>query len=117
MKKTLTIAILFALSGVAHAGCFGSDSFQTCTDQNGNTYNVNRMGNMTTVNGYNRHTGSSWNESANTMGNTTIINGNAANGQHWNETEQNLGNGFVTRSGTDSHGRSFSQTCTPYGCN
>ncbi|WP_175729794.1 hypothetical protein [Burkholderia ambifaria] len=62
-------------------------------------------------------TGSSWRETSNTYGNTTTINGTAANGQSWNETIQNFGNGNRSMSGMDSNGNFFSRTCTRYGCN
>ncbi|VWC01096.1 hypothetical protein BLA6860_04837 [Burkholderia lata] len=120
MKKTIGIVFLgigLAASGAVHANCFGSPAMSTCTDASGNSYTVNRMGNMTTVNGYNAQTGSSWRETANTYGNTTSINGTAANGQSWNETIQNFGNGNRSMSGTDSNGNSFSRYCTAYGCN
>lgn len=120
MKKTLGIAIFcaaVAASGVAYANCVGGPTMETCTDSSGNSYTVNRMGNMTTVNGHNSQTGSSWNETTNTYGNTTQINGNAANGQHWNETIQNYGNGNRSVYGTDSRGNAYSHYCTAYGCN
>lgn len=119
MKMTLSVAIVSAVltSGAAYANCIGSPGFQTCTDQSGNTYSVNRLGNMTTVNGYNAQTGSSWRETANKLGNTTMINGTAANGQNWNETIQNFGNGNRAISGVDSNGNSFNHYCTAYGCN
>jgi hypothetical protein len=120
MKKTIgvvLIGIAFTASSAAHANCFGSSAMETCTDANGNSYSINRMGSMTTVNGYNAQTGSSWRETANTYGNTTTINGTAANGQSWNETIQNFGNGNRSMSGMDSDGNFFSRTCTPYGCN
>jgi hypothetical protein len=111
------IAIWALASVPAFANCVGSPTFQTCADQNGNTYSVNRLGNTTTVNGYNGQAGSSWNETATTIGNNTTINGNAANGQHWNENINSYGNGNRTISGVDSNGNAFSKTCTPYGCN
>lgn len=69
------------------------------------------------VQGNNAQTGSSWNETANTYGNSTYINGQAANGAHWNENITNYGNGNHAINGTDSSGQPFSKYCTPYGCN
>lgn len=120
MKTILNIAILcgaVAVSGAAYANCFSGPNMQTCNDSSGNLYTVNRMGTMTTVNGYNAQTGSSWNETANSYGNTTQINGTAANGQHLNETIQNYGNGNRSVYGTDSRGNAYNHYCTSYGCN
>jgi hypothetical protein len=99
------------------ANCFGGPAMQTCNDNSGNSYTVNRFGNTTTVQGYNAQTGSSWNETASTNGNTTYINGQAANGANWNENVTNYGNGNRMINGTNSNGQSFSRYCTPYGCN
>ncbi|OYD77969.1 UNVERIFIED_ORG: hypothetical protein BDU10_3092 [Burkholderia sp. CF145] len=116
--KLLLSAILMALvSASAFANCFGGPSMQTCTDNSGNSYAVNRYGNTTTVQGTNAQTGSSWHETANTYGNTTYINGQAANGANWNENITSYGNGNRIISGTNSSGQSFSRYCTPYGCN
>jgi hypothetical protein len=120
MKTKLGVAILASvlLSAPASANCIGGPYLQTCNDSSGNSYTVNRMGNTTTVNGYNPQTGSNWNETATTYGNTTTINGTAANGQSWNENITNYGNGNRMISGYDSNGNSFSKYCTPYGgCN
>lgn len=116
LLSAVTILIA-AFSASAYANCFGSPTMQTCTDNNGNSYQVNRFGNTTTVHGYNAQTGSSWNETANTYGNNTYINGTAANGASWNENIMNLGNGSRIINGTNSQGRSFSRYCTAYGCN
>jgi hypothetical protein len=34
------------------AACLGSGSFQTCYDNSGNSYSVQRFGNQTNMNGY-----------------------------------------------------------------
>ncbi|MBN3809402.1 hypothetical protein [Paraburkholderia sp. Ac-20347] len=120
MKNTLKTACAAAallISASTFANCIGSANLQTCNDPSGNTYTVNRMGTMTNVTGYNAQTGNSWNQSSNTYGNTTQINGNAANGAHWNETIQNYGNGNRAIYGTDSRGNAYSHYCTAYGCN
>lgn len=105
------------ISTSALANCFGGPTMQTCTDNNGNSYQVNRFGNTTMVNGYNVQTGSSWNETANTYGNRTVINGTAANGASWNENIMNLGGGTRMINGINSQGQSYSHYCTAYGCN
>lgn len=116
MKRILIVAALSLVAGVAHATCTGMGDFATCMDQYGNNYTVNRMGNMTTMQGYNAQTGSSWSQNSATIGNTTTINGNAANGANWNEAITNMGNGYRTISGTDSQGNSYYHTCTLNGC-
>lgn len=115
MKKTLLAALIFAASMAANAACVGSGSFQKCTDNSGNTYNVQRNGNTTTVQGYNSNTGSNWSQNSYTNGNTTNTYGTAANGSQWNATTINNGNSSTTF-GTDSNGKSFNKTCGPMGC-
>jgi hypothetical protein len=116
MKKTLLTAAVL-ISAPAFANCIGGAYLQTCNDVNGNSYTVNRMGNTTQVSGYNPNTGSQWNQTSQTIGNSTYTNGRAANGASWNETQTNYGNGMRSINGTDSNGNSFSKTCTAYGCN
>lgn len=116
MKKILLFAALLA-SAPAFANCIGGAYLQTCNDANGNSYTVNHMGNTTQVSGYNPNTGSQWNQTSQTMGNSTYTNGTAANGASWNETQTNYGNGMRSISGTDSKGNSFNKLCTAYGCN
>jgi hypothetical protein len=97
------------------AACLGSGSLQTCYDNSGNSYSVQRFGNQTNVNGYNAQTGSTWSQHTTTMGNTTFHNG-VTNGNSWNMTDQRLGNTRMY-SGTNSGGRSFFYTCNQFGCN
>jgi hypothetical protein len=52
----------FLMTSGENAGCIGSGSFQTCNDDSGNSYTINRYGNSTTMNGYNAQTGSSWSQ-------------------------------------------------------
>jgi len=115
LSASAVLATFF--SAAAFANCIGTSTMQTCTDNNGNSYQVNRFGNMTTVNGYNGQTGSSWNETSNTYGNRTVINGTAANGASWNENITNFGNGTRMIDGTNSQGQSYSHYCNAYGCN
>lgn len=116
IRAAIAAAALFATTQ-ATAACFGSQNMYTCNDASGNSYQVNRMGNTTTVNGYNAQTGSSWNQTSQHVGNSTYTHGNAANGNSWNSTTQSYGNGYSSTYGNDSRGRSFSRQCGPYGCN
>ncbi|MCS3740222.1 hypothetical protein [Rhizobium sp. BK661] len=118
MLKSLTIAFaaFCALSTAANASCFGSGTFRTCSDSNGNTYNIQRYGNSTNMQGYNAQTGSSWSQNSQTYGNSTYTQGRAADGGSWNMNQQRIGN-TTFYSGTDSDGNSFSGSCGAYGCN
>lgn len=110
--KSLFALTLLSLSNLSFAQCYGTDSYQTCYDNNtGNQYNISRYGNTTQVDGYNANTGSSWSQTSNTYGNTTYQNGYDSNGNNWNQTIQNYGNS-TTYSGIDSQGNSFYKTCT-----
>lgn len=118
MRILASVMITLALTASSHAACFGTGNFKTCYDNNGNTYNVQKLGNQTITNGSNSATGSTWSQTDTTFGNTTITNGQAANGNSWNMTQQNFGNGLKTYNGTDSDGNSFSGSCTSIlGCN
>ncbi|SDX99259.1 hypothetical protein [Roseicitreum antarcticum] len=114
--KSLMIAAfaLAALTGTASASCYGTSNVYTCTDSSGNTYNVNRYGGSTSVQGYNSSTGSTWSQNSHSYGNTTNTYGQAANGNSWNSTTNRYGSGSSTY-GTDSRGRSFNSFC--YGSN
>ncbi|MFI8608486.1 hypothetical protein ACIGFL_09195 [Pseudomonas sp. NPDC077649] len=116
MKHLISAIAAFFLSSQAIAGCFGSGSLQTCTDNSGNTYNVQRFGNTTSVQGYNAGTGSNWNQTSTTIGNTTFHNGTSANGNSWNGTSNRIGN-TTFHNGTDSKGNPYSATCNQFGCN
>ena len=72
---------------------------------NGNHYQIQKIGNSTLVNGSNYNNGSSWSQQSTKIGNSTIHTGNAANGNYWNITEQNIG-GTKHIIGTDSKGNS-----------
>jgi len=119
MKKIIASTALVCgliVSSIASAGCTGYGSFRTCSDDSGNRYNINSYGNTTTLNGYNSNTGSTWNQTSQTFGNTTYNRGTAANGNSWNSTETQIGNIRIIR-GTDSNGNYFNKTCTKFGCN
>ncbi|WP_155398248.1 hypothetical protein, partial [Vibrio owensii] len=81
--KHLLLLISLSLSTNALANCYGSDSYKTCYDDNGNTYNVQKYGNTTSVQGYNSQTGSSWNQTSTSVGNSTYTNGTSADGNSW----------------------------------
>jgi len=115
-KIRFAAAVLtLASAGAASAACFGTGAFQTCSDDAGNNYNVQRFGNTTYVDGTNAQTGSTWNQTTQTIGNTTFHNGTAANGESWNGTSQTIG-GTTFHNGTDSRGNAYSKTCNAYGC-
>lgn len=136
---TLALAACSILAlGNAHAACYGTGSYKTCTDDSGNSYNVQQYGNTTTVDGYNASTGSTWSQSTQRIGNSAYTNGYDAQGNSWSQNSQTYGNttyqsgydsdgnsynGSIQRSGnsviysgTDSDGNSYYKTCNEYGC-
>jgi hypothetical protein len=113
----LGAVISVAVAAPADAFCTGSETISTCTDSSGNDYTINRLGNMTYMNGYNAQTGSRWNETVNHFGSTTTYEG-MTNGQSWHMNQFDYGNGFRSYNATNAAGRPFSYTCAPYsGCN
>lgn len=115
MKRTFIAAsLLAALSAPAYASCVGTDTFSTCLDGGGNTYNIHRYGNNTHVDGYGAN-GSHWSQDSSTIGNTTYHNGHSADGDSWSGTSTTIG-GSTFNSGTDSDGNFYNSTCTAYGC-
>ena len=101
-KAIFTIGIVssVALASTAHAACFGTSTNYSCyDDQSGNSYNVQKYGNQTYMNGYNSRTGSSWNQNSQRYGNTSRTFGNDSNGNSWNSYTSPYGS-----SGTDSNG-------------
>lgn len=106
MKTLLIICVALTIAGNAKAGCMGSDSLQTCTDDSGNMYTVSRLGNQTIVQGNNAQTGNSWSQTSTHMGNTTYTNGSDADGNSWSSTSQRVGDS-VFQSGMDSDGNMF----------
>lgn len=93
MKKFVVFLLATAFVAPAvHATCVGSQALSNCWDDNGNNYTVQRMGNMTYVDGSNSRTGSQWSETVQHYGDTAYING------------------------TDKRGRSWSEVCTSAGC-
>lgn len=85
--KTILVALVAGLfASSASAACYGSKSFQTCSDDSGNNYTVQRFGNSTYMQGYNANTGSSWSQNSQTYGKSTFHNGVDANGNSWNSS-------------------------------
>ncbi len=115
MKALITTILALVASTQASATCYGSANSYSCNDLSGNSYNVQKYGNTTNMQGYNAGTGSSWSQNSQTYGNTTHIQGNS-NGNSWNQTIQTMP-GMTTYSGTDSRGNYFNRTCTAFGCN
>jgi|TARA_R100001143_G_scaffold25537_1_gene25789 hypothetical protein len=114
MKRTLAIVALSLAAQSAVAGCFGTGSFKSCTDDSGNTYNVQKFGNTTHLDGYSTD-GSHWSQNSNTVGNTTYHDGYSADGDSWNGTTTRIGD-TLYNSGTDSDGNYYQSTCNDYGC-
>ena len=115
MLKSLTGAlIVLGLAGTAHAGCVGTETYKTCTDESGNTYSVSKFGNTTNVQGYNPNTGRTWSQQSNKVGNSTFTTGQDADGNSWNMQQQKLGSSTFT-SGTDSDGNPFSYSTSNFG--
>lgn len=116
-RSLLTAAFIVLTSAtVAPAACFGSGAFRNCTDNQGNSYSVQRYGNTTIMNGSNARTGARWNQQSQTYGNNTYTTGRAADGNSWNMQQQRIGNNTYY-SGRDSSGRRFSGSCNQFGCN
>lgn len=116
--RSLRLALsIVALLGTVNAGaaCYGTGAFQTCNDNAGNNYNVQRYGNTTQVQGSNPSTGSTWNQTTQTYGNITQHQGTASNGAQWNGTSQSYG-GTTHYQGIDSGGNPYSKTCTSGRC-
>ena len=110
LRKTLAVALLASLSVPALSACVGTDSYRTCYDDNGNTYNTTRSGGYSQTSGYNSNTGSSWEQSSISTGGITQTYGTAADGGSWDSTTIRNGD-LTTTYGTDSNGDSFSKTC------
>lgn len=115
MKKFVLSTLSILLSFSASAACVGSDAFSYCTDNQGNSYNVQRIGDSTYVSGQNSQ-GDSWSQNTQRIGNTTYHNGTAANGNNWNGTTSSFG-GTTVHQGTDSNGESYYRSCNQFGCN
>src|SRR5262249_17038774 len=109
----LSLAGILMLSPAKADQCYGSVHYQSCINSAGDYYTVHRYGITTKVYGFNPSTGSTWNESITTVGNTTYYNG-TRNGHAWNMQLSNFGRTTVYNGG-DSRGHSFSYTCSEFG--
>lgn len=116
MKKII-LALALVFTGSAAAQCIGTDALSTCYDNQGNSYQVNRMGNSTYVSGHNAATGSQWTQQTTTFGNQTMTSGQAANGQNWTLNRTDFGGGNYSVSGTNSQGQAYTYSCNQFGCN
>jgi hypothetical protein len=116
MKKIVIAVFALLLSSTGYAQCVGTGAFKTCTDNQGNSYTVNKIGNTTYTQGRNSRTGSSWNQNSTTIGNATMHNGRAANGSSWNINTTNVGE-YQYHSGRDSRGKPINCATGPYGLN
>lgn len=114
MRIFLTYIALLAITSTAYASCIGGDTFKTCTDASGNSYSVQKFGNMTTVQGSNAQ-GETWSQQSHQFGNTTYHSGTAKNGNHWNGTTTAYG-GTTVNQGINSQGQSYQKTCNQFGC-
>lgn len=75
--KVIVAGSVLILGTAAQAACYGSGTSYTCNDASGNSYNVQKYGNTTNMQGYNAGTGSNWTQNSQTYGNTTQIQGQA----------------------------------------
>ncbi|CAB3796022.1 hypothetical protein LMG28688_04218 [Paraburkholderia caffeinitolerans] len=123
MKRSALYAFFVLVAFTSNAAlasyCVGQDTdpIQTCHDDSGNTYRIRRMGDVTTVDGSNDSTGSSWSQRTVRRGeNTTYTTGVAANGAEWDETAHYYDNGRRSVDGTNSKGQSYHYDCTRNGC-
>lgn len=122
MKKILAIAvILFAPTVFAYPNnnpnCFGSETNYTCRDNStGNTYNVSKYGNTTSVQANNYRTGESWSQNTQNYGNQSYTNGRDKDGNTWRHSTNQIGN-TQFYNGSDSNGNTYNGSCNPYtGC-
>lgn len=49
MKNIVLLFTLLLIPVSSFAACYGSDSFHTCNDNSGNTYNIQKIGDTTYV--------------------------------------------------------------------
>lgn len=109
MKAIAAATLLLVVPCVGWAACVGTGSYRTCSDNQGNSYSVQRYGSTTYLQGHNSNTGSSWNQSSQRIGNGTYHSGRDAQGNAWSGTSQQIGN-TTFNSGYDSDGNSYSGT-------
>lgn len=114
MKALLIAGALLVAPMLAHADCYGDENFKSCHDyETGNSYTIQRLGNITTMHGHNAQTGSHWDQTSQKIGDTTHHYGRAADGAYWSGTSSSK-NGCVRHQGTDSKGRTYNKmVCDP----
>jgi len=96
------IAAIFAVNA-ANAACYGTDTFQNCDDNSGNSYTINRFGDTTMMTGGNAQTGSSGSQNSTTLGDNTFHNDRASTSNLWNSTPQRLGDSRHDKQGSSSN--------------
>jgi len=64
MAKLWLSALLCLAPALGHARCVGPMMMQSCTDHNGNVYQIQRFGTTTTIHGFDPKTGKHWNRSS-----------------------------------------------------
>jgi hypothetical protein len=95
--------VAIGVSSVASANCYGTANNYTCYDvQSGNSYNVQKYGNQTYMNGRNSRTGTSWSQNTNRFGNSSSTYGHSSNGKSWSSYSTPYGS-----SGQDSSGNTW----------
>ncbi|WGY45219.1 hypothetical protein [Vibrio sp. ABG19] len=110
MKRICVLLVGLALQAPAWADCYGPESFQTCFDDAGNSFTVQKYGNNTYVEGTDSD-GRTWNEDSYTSGSMTQTYGVDKNGGAWVGTTITSPNGSSTTTGTDAYGEVFSWAC------
>lgn len=118
MNKLILVGLLTSgfMSMTAHAECIGTDSYSTCSDDNGNVYDVTRYGGTTEVSGHNNRTGTTWRQTTEKLGNQTETRGTASNGAEWEETRTETGGGNYTVTGVNAQGERYDYNCSQAGC-
>ena len=104
MRRVSFAAAIAAICvvNVANAACYGTDTFQNCDDNSGNSYTINRFGDTTMMIGGNAQIGSSGSQNLTTLGDTSFHNDRASSGNSWNSTPQRLGDSRHDRQGSSS---------------
>lgn len=100
---------------VASAACYGSRSFQTCSDDPGRSEDVRRQGDAMPYRDGTPPAGTGRAPLAPAPGDARTRQGAAANGGAGGGTSQNYGD-TTYRQGIDNRGRYYNRTCTATGC-
>ena len=81
LLKFVFAAFLSLNISIAAANCVGTANSYNCYDgRSGNSYNVQKYGNSTYMQGYNAGTGSTWSQQSNNYGNCTYMKGTSSRG-------------------------------------